>query len=88
MALLGAAAALVSNPVLLQLGVITAGRRRRSTETASVISNPNYILPHEYLVKNLEAGESPKGARETINEEVQQQIQTVQVLERFMAEVK
>ncbi|XP_045499650.1 uncharacterized protein LOC123697246 [Colias croceus] len=41
-ALLGAAAALVSNPILLQLGVATGKRRRRDTEE---ITGPDLDLP-------------------------------------------
>ncbi|XP_026730224.1 zinc transporter zipt-7.2-like [Trichoplusia ni] len=45
-ALLGAAAALVSNPVLLQLGVVSGKRRRRDTEE---ITGPDY--PTDFLSK-------------------------------------
>ncbi|XP_038212788.1 uncharacterized protein LOC119832993 [Zerene cesonia] len=41
-ALLGAAAALVSNPILLQLGVATGKRRKRETEE---ITGPDLVLP-------------------------------------------
>ncbi|XP_075977184.1 uncharacterized protein LOC142977270 isoform X4 [Anticarsia gemmatalis] len=45
-ALLGAAAALVSNPVLLQLGVVSGKRRRRDTEE---ITGPDF--PTESFIK-------------------------------------
>lgn len=48
-ALLGAAAALVSNPVLLQLGVIS-GRRRRDTEE---VSSPDYAIDFSKIAKKI-----------------------------------
>jgi hypothetical protein len=61
--LVGAAAALVSNPILLQLGVIT-GKKRRRREVS--------------YVPNLSAQEA---------EAVQQKLNEIALLERFMAQV-
>lgn len=50
-ALLGAAAALTTNPVLLQLGVLN-GRRRRRSLNDTIYNNINKIYPtnpHIYL---------------------------------------
>lgn len=46
---MGAAAALVSNPVLLQLGVIS-GRRRRDTEE---VSGPDHAIDFSKIAKKL-----------------------------------
>lgn len=63
----GAAAALVSNPILLQLGVITGKKRRRRNTDADVRHVPN-----------LSAEEA---------EAVQQKLNEIALLERFMAQV-
>ena len=63
----GAAAALVSNPILLQLGVITGKKRRRRDSDADVSS-----------VSNLSEQQA---------EAVQQKLNEIALLERFMAQV-
>lgn len=74
-ALLGAAAALVTNPVLLQLGVVSGRRKRRDTVE---VSGPDYVSDEELpldpyeirnnefeparkLKKNIEAKEPKRG---------------------------
>ncbi|XP_063829022.1 uncharacterized protein LOC135078354 [Ostrinia nubilalis] len=54
-ALLGAAAALVSNPVLLQLGVVSGRRRRRDTEETNIKQEifTKKGLEDEFIIHNL-----------------------------------
>ena len=60
-ALLGAAAALVSNPVLLQLGVVSGKRRRRDTEEVTGPDFPSDTFSkYEDKIKEL-SNESKKG---------------------------
>jgi hypothetical protein len=65
--LAGAAAALVSNPILLQLGVITGKKRRRRESDADVSYSPD------------------PSAQEA--EAVQQKLNEIALLERFIAQV-
>jgi hypothetical protein len=65
--LAGAAAALVSNPILLQLGVITGKKRRRRDSDSDVTFAPD-----------LRAQEA---------EAVQQKLNEIALLERFIAQV-
>lgn len=72
-ALLGAAAALVSNPVLLQLGVVSGKRRRRDTEE---VTGPD-ILPetlkkYEDKIKELNDGRKNIQLKETLRKKMKQ----------------
>ncbi|XP_032518426.2 uncharacterized protein LOC116770896 [Danaus plexippus] len=60
-ALLGAAAALVSNPILLQLGVATGKRKRRDTEEVSEadLSEENWRIPDLKEHKSTDARNKP-----------------------------
>ncbi|KAJ8720161.1 hypothetical protein PYW07_012204 [Mythimna separata] len=73
LALLGAAAALVSNPVLLQLGVVSGKRRRRDTEE---VTGPDFPLDtfskYEDKIKDQSDGNKMVQLKENLKKKTKQ----------------